>query len=88
MIDKKLSIIDAFKQSFKITEGIFFKLFLFHIMLFLLLIGGFLALLVGLIVTVPFVSLATVVLYKHISSEQNKIIEQNNQAENSDNDTL
>lgn len=61
VIDGK-GIIDSLKESGRLTEGVKWKLFLFFVVLTVLNILGFIALFVGLLVTVPI----TMVAYAHV----------------------
>jgi len=66
VIDKKLSFKDVFSYSAKLTKNIRFELLL--VMIINLLIGliGACALLIGVFVAIPIVSIATVVIYKEL----------------------
>jgi uncharacterized membrane protein len=59
---------DALRESMKMTEGIFWKLFAFIIVVILFNMLGALFFLIGLLVTVPITLLATAFLYKHLSA--------------------
>lgn len=67
IIDKNLSIGDAFKESAKMTEGNKFKLLLFTILLVLLNGLGALALFYGLLFTLPMTLIAGGHAYKQLS---------------------
>ena len=67
MIDRNLGPIDALKESGKITDGVKWKLLWFSLALVGINILGALALLVGLLVTVPLSMMAEVYVYKKLS---------------------
>jgi len=59
---------EAFKKSWEMTKGLFWKLFVFGIIFILVNIAGFLALGVGLIITLPVTMIAYTQLYRKLSS--------------------
>ncbi len=67
IVDKKLGIMDSIKTSWRITKGHTWNLFLFGLLLFLLNILGAIALVIGLIVTIPTSGIATAYVYKKLS---------------------
>lgn len=67
VVDKKLGIMDSIKTSWRITKGHTWNLFLFGLLLFLLNILGIVALVIGLIVTLPTTGIATAYVYKKLS---------------------
>ncbi len=69
VIDKGLGPINAFKQSWKLTKGNRWKLFLLSLAFLGINILGMLALLVGLLVTVPVTFLALIHAYRVLSVE-------------------
>ncbi|KKR34244.1 MAG: hypothetical protein UT63_C0004G0031 [Candidatus Gottesmanbacteria bacterium GW2011_GWC2_39_8] len=70
LVDKKLSLSEAFKESGRITEGKKWNVFLFNIVSSLYIIIGALALGIGLLWTVPTTWLATAYLYRKLSENQ------------------
>ncbi len=64
IIDKNLGPIDAMKKSWHISKGYKWKLFLFTIVTIIVNILGALALLVGLLVTIPVTFMATIHIYR------------------------
>jgi uncharacterized membrane protein len=70
IVDKNLGILEAMRQSSKLTEGIKLQLFGFNLTLLGVLILGLLALGVGIFVAIPVIWLAGVVVYRQISSQQ------------------
>ena len=73
IVDKKIPSINSLKQSYEITKGVRFKLFIFYIILGLINLLGVLFLVVGLFVTLPLTSLAIVFVYrKLLEQEENK----------------
>lgn len=62
IVDKKLSPLEALKESSRITSGVKWKLFLFSLVLGLVNVLGVLAFVVGLFVTVP----VTMIAYAHV----------------------
>jgi len=64
IVDKKLGPIDAIKESWRITKGHKWQLFLLMLVLGLINIAGALALLVGLLVSIPVSMLAMVHVYR------------------------
>ena len=53
IVDKDMGIIDAFKKSSRLTEGVKWELFKFDLTLILIGIAGALALMVGLVLAIP-----------------------------------
>jgi uncharacterized membrane protein len=82
LFDKNLKVIEAFKYSKKITKGHRGKLILFMLALVALNFVGFIALVVGLLVTVPVSALAQIWVYKKLSDQhlikEEDTISQNN----------
>ncbi len=69
IIEKNMDVIEAFKESGRITEGSKWNLF-FLALIFLLIVGiGALVLLVGLFVAIPIIIVAWAYVYKKLSSE-------------------
>ena len=67
IIDKGFGPIQAIKKSWKMTQGQFWNLFLFGLALLGLNILGALALLIGLLWTIPTTSIATAYVYRKLS---------------------
>ncbi|MCL4354229.1 DUF975 family protein [Patescibacteria group bacterium] len=67
IVDKKMGIMDSIKTSWRITKGHTWNLFLFGLLLLLLNILGAIALVVGLIITIPTTGIATASVYKKLS---------------------
>ncbi len=67
IIDKKMGIVESLKESWKITQGKFWGVFAFSAALIALNILGALALLVGLLVTIPISIVAWAFVYRRIS---------------------
>lgn len=74
VIDRSMGAIDALKESVRITAGNRFKLFLFIIVIAVLNIVGLVALLVGLLVTVPVSGLAMVYVYRTIGHKASEVV--------------
>lgn len=70
VVDKKLGPIEALKESYRLTKGHLFQLFLFMLCLVLINIIGALLLLVGLLVTVPITILAVAHVYMKVQGLQ------------------
>jgi uncharacterized membrane protein len=68
IIDKKLNTLDALKKSSEITKGIKLELLLFFFILGAINLVGFVLFGVGLFVTIPTTSIATVFVYRKILS--------------------
>lgn len=66
IIDYQLSPDQAIKASFRVTKGCRWQLLGFFLLLILLNLGGFLCLVVGLLVTVPISLIATALAYRHL----------------------
>lgn len=64
IVDKNLSVMDALKKSAMMTDGVKWKLFGFYIVLFGLNFLGLIALVFGLLVTVPMSIMAYVYVYR------------------------
>lgn len=67
IVDKKMGF-EAINMSWEVTKGVKLKLFLFGIVLALINILGFLALILGLFLTVPLSMLASAYVYRKLSS--------------------
>jgi len=76
VIDKGAGPINAFKQSLALTKGNRWKLFLLGLMLAGINILGFLALIIGLMVTIPVSFLASVHAYRLLSGETSSVPEE------------
>ena len=68
IIDKDAEAIDSLKMSWKVTEGNMINIFLFTLLLVALNILGAIALLVGLLVTIPVSFVAITLLYRKLSA--------------------
>lgn len=64
IVDRDLGVIDSFRYSSKITQGNRLNLLVLGIFCFMIVLAGVLALIVGLIVAVPIVWLASFVAYR------------------------
>lgn len=71
IVDKGKDAVDSLKGSWEMTKGVKWNLFLFGILLALINILGFLALLVGLLVTVPLSMVANAYVYRKLLSQVN-----------------
>ncbi len=74
IVDKKMGIIDSLKESMRLTKGNALNLFLFWFVLLGVLILGFLAIIVGLLVAIPVTLLAYVFVYRYLEGK-NKSVE-------------
>ncbi|MDD5561119.1 MAG: hypothetical protein PHT50_03185 [Candidatus Omnitrophica bacterium] len=70
IVDKKMGIIDSLKESMKLTKGNAFNLFLFWLLLLGVILLGFLALFVGILVAIPVTILAYVFVYRYLESRK------------------
>lgn len=70
VIDKGMGPIEALKASGKLTDGIKWDLVGFMFTIIILMYSGLLALVVGLLITVPLMTVAYVVLYNTLISRQ------------------
>lgn len=66
IVDKKLDAVSSIKDSWKMTKGVKWNLFLFAILLGLINVLGILALLVGLLITVPLTFIANTYVYRKL----------------------
>lgn len=73
IVDKKMGVIDALKESAKITEGVRWDLFIFGLALVGIIILGALALGIGLFAAIPVVWLATAFIYRKLSKSTKEI---------------
>jgi uncharacterized membrane protein len=71
IVDKGMDAVDSLKGSWELTKGVKWNLFLFGILLALINILGFLALLLGLLVTVPLSMVANAYVYRKLLSQTN-----------------
>lgn len=69
IVDRGLGPIAAIRESWALTRGVTWNLFLFGILLFLINLAGFFALLVGLFVTYPLTSLAIAYVYRQLQNQ-------------------
>jgi len=67
IVDKNLGAIESLKKSWEITKGNTWNLFIFLILLALINILGFLALVIGLLLSVPTTLLAQAFVYRKLS---------------------
>lgn len=70
VVDKKMNPIEAVKNSYYLTKGHLFELFLLALTLIILNFVGLIALVVGLFVTVPVTVIATARVYRILSVRQ------------------
>jgi len=68
-VDKRTGVIDAFKESARLTEGVKWQLLLLGIVQSLVVLAGALALLVGLFVTLPINYLSDISVYRKLSAK-------------------
>lgn len=68
IIDKELGPIEAMKESARLTKGFRLELLLLVLLVFVLNVAGVLALLVGLLVSIPVTTLAVVHAYRTLES--------------------
>lgn len=68
VVDKNLSYKEAFKTSWKITKGKTIQLILFQLSILAVIILGLLILGVGLLVAIPVVDIASVYVYRKLTS--------------------
>lgn len=68
IVDKHTSYIDSFKKSWNLTRGKTINLIFFEVAIFAVIILGFLALLVGTLVAIPIISIATAYVYRKLNS--------------------
>lgn len=66
VVDKDKGVVEALNQSWEMTKGVKWNLFLFWLLLALINIVGFLCLIVGLLVTVPLSMVATAYVYRKL----------------------
>ncbi len=69
MVDQNSGVIDSLRKSWKITEGTNINLLLLSLILSLINILGVLALVMGLLVTVPVTTLATAYVYRQLEKQ-------------------
>lgn len=74
VIERGLGPIEALKESARMTEGSRLQLFLFGLALIGINLVGVLALLVGLLVSIPVSFLATVHVYRALSKENGEVV--------------
>ena len=66
-VDKRTGIIESFKESAKLSQGIKKQLFFLGLLQILIQIGGLLALLVGLFIAIPINYLSDIYVYRKLS---------------------
>ncbi len=69
LLDKEMSIKEAFSTSWKMTEEKTWDLFCFALLIFCFNIAGAVCLLVGLVITIPVSTLAVIGLYRELESQ-------------------
>jgi len=69
IVDKKLDAVSSIKKSWEMTKGVKWNLFLFGVLLGLINILGVLALLLGLLITVPLSLIANTYVYRKLYSQ-------------------
>ncbi len=74
VVDKKMTPIAALKESYRLTKGQLLQLFLFWLAIIVINIVGLIALVVGLLVTLPVSLIAAAHVYKKLSSLQGQPI--------------
>ena len=67
IVDRGVGPIDALKESFAITNGVFWKVLLFDVLATLIVIAGAIAFGVGLFVAIPLVEVATAFIYRRLA---------------------
>ncbi len=72
IVDKKMGVIDSLSASWKVMKGNVLKIFLLLVIVTIINIAGALALVVGLLFTIPIAPLATVYAYKKIIEGEEK----------------
>lgn len=73
VLDTKVGPVAAMKESYAITRGIFWQMLLFWIVICLVNLAGFVALVVGLLVSVPVSTLATIYVYRELTKSRASI---------------
>lgn len=68
-VDKRTGVLESFKESAKLTQGIKRQLFLLGLLQILIQIGGLLALFVGLFIAIPINYLSDIYVYRKLSSK-------------------
>lgn len=68
-VDRRTGVIESFKESAKLTQGIKTQLFLLGLLQFLIQLGGLLALVVGLFIAVPINYLSDLYVYRKLTSK-------------------
>ena len=74
VVDKNLTPLDALKESYRLTRPHLWQLFLFALSLILLNIVGLLALVVGLLVTIPVTLISVAHVYRILASAQEPVV--------------
>lgn len=74
VVDKKMSPVAALKESYRLTKGQLLQIFLFWLAIIVINIIGLIALVVGLLVTLPVSLIAVAHVYKKLSSLQGQPI--------------
>lgn len=74
IVEKKMGPIEALRLSWQITKGVKWQLFLLGILLGLINLLGLLALVVGLLVSIPTTMLAQTYVYRKLVSQQEKVL--------------
>lgn len=74
IVEKKMGPIEALRLSWQITSGVKWQLFLLGILLGLINLLGVLALVVGLLISIPTTMLAQTYVYRKLVSQQEKVL--------------
>lgn len=75
IIDTRSGLITAMKESYAITKGSFWKILLFWITVGLLNIAGVIPFGLGLLITIPMTTLASVFVYRTLSKNKAALVE-------------
>jgi uncharacterized membrane protein len=74
LVDKKLDPIAALKESYRLTKGHVWQLFVFTLTIVAVNIVGFLALVIGLMVTIPVSIIAAAHVYRKFSAMEEPVV--------------
>jgi uncharacterized membrane protein len=70
VVDTGVGPVAAMKESWAITKGSFWKLFLFWLTVVLINLAGIVAIYIGLLITVPVTTLAMVFVYRELTRKK------------------
>jgi uncharacterized membrane protein len=73
IVDKHMTPLESLRKSVELTDGVKWKLLLFGIVSFFVLLLGLIALIIGIFAAIPIIALAQTYIYRHLLSQTDSI---------------